>query len=111
MSPRGRVVRWIADAIATGHFKPGDFDTAGGFTVGCNYWASHAGMYMWRRWDGAQVERDFDLLAAHGMKLLRVFPLWPDFQPLTGEYIGCGTLRALLQNGGRSRTRPASTTR
>ena len=75
-------------------------ETAGGFTVGCNYWASHAGMYMWRRWDGAQVERDFDLLAAHGMKLLRVFPLWPDFQPLTGEYIGCGTLRALLQNGG-----------
>ena len=72
----------------------------GGFTVGCNYWASHAGMYMWRRWDGAVVERDFDLLAAHGMQLLRVFPLWPDFQPLTGEYIGCGTLRAILQDGG-----------
>ena len=72
----------------------------GGLALGCNYWASHAGMYMWRRWDGAQVERDFDLLAAHGMKLLRVFPLWPDFQPLTGEYVGCGALRSLLQNGG-----------
>lgn len=28
----------------------------GGFVTGCNYWASHAGMYMWRKWDGAQVK-------------------------------------------------------
>lgn len=75
-------------------------DSACGFAVGCNYWASHAGLYMWRRWDGGQVERDLDLLAAHGMRLLRVFPIWPDFQPLTGEYVGCGTLHALLQDGG-----------
>ena len=74
-------------------------EAPGGFALGCNYWASHAGMFMWRRWDGAVVERDLDLLSSHGMKLLRVFPLWPDFQPLTGEYVGCGTLRSLLQNG------------
>lgn len=56
------------------------------FDVGCNYWASHAGIYMWRNWNEEQVEKDFDLLSAHGMTVLRVFPLWPDFQPLTADY-------------------------
>ena len=53
------------------------------FFTGCNYWASHAGIYMWRNWSAADVERDLELLAAHNMNVLRVFPLWPDFQPLT----------------------------
>ena len=57
-----------------------------GFHVGCNYWASHAGMYMWRNWNPRQVESDLDDLADCGMTVLRVFPLWPDFQPLTAEY-------------------------
>ena len=70
------------------------------FEVGCNYWARHAGVYMWRNWDARQVEKDLDLLAAHGMTVLRVFPLWPDFQPLTAEYGGCGVFRGYTQNGG-----------
>lgn len=70
------------------------------FEVGCNYWARHAGVYMWRDWDARQVEKDLDLLAAHGMTVLRVFPLWPDFQPLTAEYGGCGAFRGYTQNGG-----------
>ena len=70
------------------------------FEVGCNYWARHAGVYMWRNWDARQVENDLDLLAAHGMTVLRVFPLWPDFQPLTAEYGGCGAFRGYAQNGG-----------
>ena len=72
----------------------------GGFFVGCNYWASHAGMYMWRNWDGKQVERDLDDLASCGMTVLRVFPLWPDFQPLTGEFGGGGSFRGFAQAGG-----------
>ena len=72
----------------------------GGFFVGCNYWASHAGMYMWRNWDGAQVERDLDDLASCGMTVLRVFPLWPDFQPLTAEFGGAGSFRGFAQAGG-----------
>ena len=53
------------------------------FFSGCNYWASHAGTFMWRNWDAAAVERDFKQLSSHGVTVLRCFPLWPDFQPLT----------------------------
>ncbi|HOJ22796.1 MAG TPA: beta-mannanase, partial [Armatimonadota bacterium] len=52
------------------------------FVVGCNYWASHAGTRMWAEWDPEVVERDFRLLSDAGLQLLRVFPLWPDFQPI-----------------------------
>ena len=55
----------------------------GAFVVGCNYWASHAGTAMWRDWQPTVVEADLRQLAGAGLQLLRVFPLWPDFQPLT----------------------------
>ena len=71
----------------------------GRMSVGCNYWASHAGMYMWRNWNAQQVEKDLDLLAAHGMTMLRVFPLWPDFQPLTAEYGIRGRFHGYRQDG------------
>jgi hypothetical protein len=61
----------------------------GRFVVGCNYWASHAGTAMWRDWRPEAIEQDFQALSAAGLQVLRVFPLWPDFQPLnlllTGE--------------------------
>ncbi len=53
-----------------------------GFIVGCNYWASHAGTQMWSDWRPEIVRRDFSRLHAAGLQVLRVFPLWPDFQPL-----------------------------
>ncbi len=53
------------------------------FQLGCNYWASHAGVYMWREWDLNKVESDLQALSASGMSILRVFPLWSDFQPLS----------------------------
>ena len=52
------------------------------FAIGCNYWASNAGAYTWRFFDRAVVKKDLDLLQAHGVDTIRVFPLWPDFQPL-----------------------------
>ncbi len=55
----------------------------GAFVVGCNYWASHAGTAMWRDWREEVVERDLARLASAGLQVLRVFPLWPDFQPIT----------------------------
>ncbi|MBQ6247835.1 MAG: beta-mannanase [Kiritimatiellae bacterium] len=70
------------------------------FSVGCNYWASHAGMMMWRRWDAERVARDLDSLSENGLSVLRVFPLWPDFQPLTAQYGGGGQFRAWAQNDG-----------
>lgn len=54
----------------------------GTMTLGVNYWASHAATQMWRNWQPEEVERDFKVLAEHGMTLLRVFPTWNDFQPI-----------------------------
>jgi len=39
---------------------------------------------MWSDWRPEVVDRDFRLLSEAGLQLLRVFPLWSDFQPLTG---------------------------
>ncbi len=55
---------------------------SGEFFVGCNYWASHAGTNMWHEWDAKVVESDFKKLAEANIKYLRIFPLWPDFQPI-----------------------------
>ncbi len=52
------------------------------FFVGANYWASHAGTNMWSDWREDVVEEDFRVLAENGVQVLRVFPLWNDFQPL-----------------------------
>ena len=54
----------------------------GAFVVGCNYWASHAGTNMWSDWRPEVVAADLCTLAVSGMQVLRVFPLWPDFQPI-----------------------------
>ncbi|WP_354040336.1 hypothetical protein [Devosia sp. UYZn731] len=52
-------------------------------SLGCNYWASHAGTFMWRNWQPEIVDQDLEKLAKAGLTWLRVFPLWPDFQPIT----------------------------
>ena len=70
------------------------------FRTGCNYWASHAGMMMWRNWNGEQVEKDLDALAGHGVEILRVFPLWPDFQPITVRSGNRGRFVEWAQNDG-----------
>lgn len=62
----------------------------GAFVSGCNYWASHAGTAMWSDWQPEAVKADLQQLAREGMQVLRVFPLWPDFQPLTLLRTGAG---------------------
>lgn len=62
---------------------PNLLTTPGKFVVGCNYWASHAGTNMWRDWQPEVVDADLRQLAEAGLQVLRVFPLWPDFQPIT----------------------------
>ena len=66
-------------------------------SAGVNYWASHAGTSMWKEWRADIVEKDLAVLSEHGVNVLRVFPLWPDFQPVSlllkcagvpGEYTG-----------------------
>lgn len=52
------------------------------FMVGCNYWASNAGTEMWRNWDENAVREDFEILSSNGVRVLRVFTNWRDFQPV-----------------------------
>ena len=58
--------------------------------VGINYWASHNSINMWRDWDAKTVEEDFKKMKEAGITVLRIFPLWPDFQPLTSLYMNNG---------------------
>jgi len=53
------------------------------FLIGANYWASYAGTRMWSDWRKDAVDEDLKQLQSAGLNVLRVFPLWPDFQPLT----------------------------
>ena len=63
----------------------------GSFTLGLNYWASHAGTNMWSRWDEKVVEEDLCRIKGMGIRFLRVFPLWSDFQPLKQLYAYAGS--------------------
>ncbi|TVQ18084.1 MAG: beta-mannanase [Spirochaetaceae bacterium] len=67
-----------------------DVTTPGGFATGCNYWASHAGTMMWSDWKPEVVDADLVQLASSGLTTVRVFPLWPVFQPLSQTYGGAG---------------------
>jgi len=53
---------------------------------------------MWSDWRPEVVRGDLDKLAAAGLQLLRVFPLWPDFQPITLLRGGGGAPRE-IRNG------------
>lgn len=37
---------------------------------------------MWRDWSEKAVDEDFRKLSQYGVKYLRVFPNWRDFQPI-----------------------------
>ena len=69
---------------------PEPFLPRGRFRFGANYWASHAGTRMWADWREDVVADDFRRLSAGGLDLLRVFPLWPDFQPIHRLFSGHG---------------------
>lgn len=59
---------------------------SGKFEIGCNYWASHAGIEMWHDWREDVVEADIARLEAQNIRIMRVFPLWSDFQPIKMHY-------------------------
>lgn len=86
-------------AAADVHSESGGVFTDGAFYTGCNYWVSHAGVYMWRDWNGEQVEKDMAVLKGNGVDVLRVFPLWSDFQPLTATLGYLGRFCEMTQAG------------
>lgn len=76
-------------------------NTPGAFLIGCNYWASHAGTHTWSDWRPQVVEADFKQLSENGIKVLRVFPLWPDFQPIHQIYAGEGERKYIAFKNGQ----------
>src|ERR1017187_226071 len=48
---------------------------------GVNYTPSHNWWYCWNDWDADPIKRDLDAIAALGADHLRIFPIWPFFQP------------------------------
>jgi hypothetical protein len=68
---------------------------SGKFVLGCNYWASHAGTNMWKDWQPDVIDADFKQIADAGMQVIRVFPIWPDFQPIQQFYSGGGSLKEI----------------
>ncbi len=57
-----------------------------GFFTGVNYWGSKDAINMWENFDEASIEADLKVLSDCGITHLRVFPLWPVFQPLKSLY-------------------------
>ncbi len=57
-----------------------------GFVTGVNYWASNAGIKMWSEFDERVVDSDFEKIARLKMDVVRIFPLWSDFQPVERLY-------------------------
>jgi len=74
-----------------------NFIRSGHFAVGANYWASHAATQMWRKWDAKAVEDDLRTLAGAGMRLLRVFPNWADFQPIHACFLSGDNCRKVRE--------------
>ena len=51
------------------------------FQLGVNYWPRRKAMYWWSDFGPSEVGEDFDQIRELGLKLVRIFLLWEDFQP------------------------------
>lgn len=69
--------------------------------IGCNYWAGHAAVDMWREWRPEQIASELDTLKKLGIERIRIFPNWRDFQPLEISRTVMNWPRELLLAGKR----------
>ena len=67
------------------------------FFLGVNYWSSVHATRMWQEFDEDVIEADLRVMRESGIELLRVFPLWSDFQPLTGGDCASGVYEYQLE--------------
>ena len=51
------------------------------FTLGVNYWPRRKAMYWWNNFDAGEVREEFGVIRELGLKVVRLFLLWDDFQP------------------------------
>ncbi|HEY6634265.1 MAG TPA: hypothetical protein VI141_01480, partial [Acidimicrobiia bacterium] len=66
------------------------------FLTGVNYWPRRKAMYWWSDFDPVEVADEFDVIAALGMDVVRIFLLWDDFQPSPDE-VDPAALRHLVE--------------
>ncbi|MGV8137330.1 MAG: cellulase family glycosylhydrolase [Mangrovibacterium sp.] len=100
------ILFFCLNTVAQGHDKI-SITEPGKYVLGCNYWASHAGTNMWKDWRPDIVEADFKQISEAGMQVIRVFPIWPDFQPIVQFYSSGGSLKEIrFKNGPLPETGP-----
>lgn len=51
------------------------------FNLGVNYWPRRKAMYWWNNFDAGEVREEFSIIREIGLKVVRLFLLWDDFQP------------------------------
>ncbi|MGA2112589.1 MAG: glycoside hydrolase family 2 TIM barrel-domain containing protein [Anaerolineales bacterium] len=51
------------------------------FLLGVNYWPRRKAMYWWSDFDLVEVQKEFDQIHELGLKMVRIFLLWEDWQP------------------------------
>ncbi len=51
------------------------------FLLGINYWPRRSAMYMWQRFDLAEIGEDLVQIKALGLDVVRFFLMWEAFQP------------------------------
>ena len=76
------------------------------FILGCNYWASDSGTDMWRTFNISAIKKDLSILSEHGVKHIRVFPNWRDFQPVMPLIGGGMSLYDYYMEGEKPKTNP-----
>lgn len=76
------------------------------FILGCNYWASDSGTDMWRTFNIAAIKKDLSILSEYGIKHIRIFPNWRDFQPVMPLIGGGMSLYEYCMDGEKPKTNP-----
>ena len=71
------------------------------FRLGINDWPVSSAMSWWRRFDAAEVARDFARIRAAGFDAVRLFLGWEDFQPVP-EQVAPAMLTHLVTVAGSS---------
>ena len=61
------------------------------YMLGTNYWGRRWGTEMWLHYDGKEVREELRQLHEYGVRCLRVFPNWRDFQLVERAYAWQGT--------------------
>ncbi len=58
-----------------------DLTPGNDFILGVNYWPRRKAMYWWNNFDAGEVREEFSVIREIGLKVVRIFLLWDDFQP------------------------------